>query len=210
MNAKPKSQALNRLRQQVEASKAAQHPDGVGADDTLIRTARAIFNEQISEFPLPAAEGRPAMVVTFQHAKMRHLEPTMQFFERISMSLDPSILTEIVSMISERQIKALSEGKPANAFDITGLGTEEIISKALGKTTLFLAIMRAVTRELPTLAPVFTNLTAEQFGELDVDEGSVVALGIFVTNYRFFTRNLLPTLMDFIASVARKNAEITK
>lgn len=171
----------------------------------LALAARSIFQGDQTEFAL--ANGTTVKIVP---AKMKHLDTVMTFFGAIAARLDPSVVTEIVNIVAERQIKAMAAGKQPSQIDLNDLGAEQIVVKALGKTTLVSALISAVAKELPTLAPAFTNLTQEQFEELDADEGMVVATGIFLVNYRFFTQSLRPIAMEFVQGLARKQQSVSK
>lgn len=135
-------------------------------------------------------------------AKTKQLPMVIRFFERVILSIDAESLGALVEMFADRQREAIAEGQDPKKIPLEEMSGVELVTKAFGKVSLFTQLFIAVADELPTLAETFTNLSAEEYGDLDADEGMLVAAGIFMQNYDFFSRTLPPILTAFMQSRA--------
>jgi Na+-transporting methylmalonyl-CoA/oxaloacetate decarboxylase gamma subunit len=111
-----------------------------------------------------------------------------------------SELHKIVSTVSAEQEAKIKAGTSPYSLDTT-----RMVQEAAGPDgAVYMKLLSGTLRTLPKLAPMFTDLTPEEFKELDADEAMIVAFGIFQRNYAFFTQRLLPVIAAFIAQQRRR------
>lgn len=197
---------VNRLKANVAAAKqkaAEQNPQTPEAASSnandLALAARSIFLGGQTSFALNS--GR---VVNVEPAKMKHLPFIMEFFGALTARIDSDQLIEIINTVADKQKLAMAAGKSPHEINLEELATKDLVNKLVGRSSLVMTLLGAVTAELPKLAPVFTNLSADEYGDLSMEEGALVAGGIFLVNYRFFTQSLRPILGEFIIGWASK------
>lgn len=199
---------VDRLKANVAAAKQKQADqeaktgvvqDAVSSANDLALAARSIFLGGQTSFALN--DGR---VVNIDPAKMKHLPLVMNFFGALVSRIDTGALVEIIETIADKQKLAMLAGKAPNEINLQELATGDLVTKLVGRSSLVMTLLGAVTAELPTLAPVFSNLTQAEYEDLTMEEGALVAGGIFLVNYRFFTQSLRPLLAEFIIGWASK------
>lgn len=178
----------------------------------LASAARAIFANDVNEFALDSGK-----VVTVSPGKMKHVPAIMGFFSAIMNRMDQEQLSALIDVVVAKQQEAVRAGKNPLAVDVKELAadvltgadsaedvTRKLVGTTLSTASLILGLTTAVLEELPAVVPHFTNLTEDEFGELSMDEAALVAGGIFIVNYRFFTQNLRPVMTAFLGGVMRK------
>jgi hypothetical protein len=164
----------------------------------LALTANTIFSNNQSEFML-----RNNKLCKVRPAKMKQLTLIMTFFNKIIARLDSQQLALLLDTIIRLQKEA--KAKTGNvSIDPKNIDSAALIEKYLGNASLVGMLLTAVFEEMPVMAPAFTNLTIEEFEDLDMDEAALVAGAVYTVNYGFFTRSLLPILTAFLNGLAKK------
>jgi hypothetical protein len=164
---------------------------------TLINAVHELFGDDRADCPIPSLGNR---MVKFKAAKFKHLEEISELVFSMIAGFSGSELNKIVSTVSAEQEAKIAAGDSPYALD-----TSRLVRDAAGPDgAVYMKLMSGCLRTLPKLAPMFTDLTAEEFGELDADEAMIVAFGIFQRNYAFFTQRLLPVIAAFIAQQKRR------
>lgn len=161
---------------------------------SIAAAAQAIFARNETHFTTD-----DGTVVIVQQAKTRHLRYAVEFIETLAGSMDASKFHNLVLTFAEAQQKAIAEGRDPNALD-----TAELARAALGNASLLLTVASQMTKELPTLVAVFTNLSVEQVDDLPAEELVMVVCKVLLVNYGFFTQTLRPILLSFAAEVLGK------
>ena len=185
-------------------AKKAQEESATQSNDMLL-AVNAIFNEGKNDVVLKSGK-----TVTIRPATMGQLPLVMLFFGDVMVGIDPSNFALLVDSIVHTQKLAIARGEDPNNIDLRELATDELVSKAFNHTSLLSLLLSAVFQHLPKLVTAFTNLTEEEFRSLELDEGALVAGGIFTLNYSFFTQSLLPILTAFMQSWASKSGKTLK
>lgn len=175
----------------------APEPDTSTPD--MLLAAIAIFDGGKNSTPL-----RSGKVLEIRPATMGHLPQIMLFFGGVVSGLDPSQLAQLIDSVVHSQKMAIARGEDPSKVDLRELATDELVAKSFGHASLLSSLFAAVFQLLPSLVESFTNLTEQEFRELELDEGILVAGGIFLLNYRFFTQSLPPILTAFMKSWASK------
>lgn len=175
--------------------------------DDLIAATFALFEQGASTFTITNPDGSPGKLVEIYPAKMKHMAQVMRFFSDVAGALQESDLVKIIDLIASKQQQYMAEGKNPRSLNLKEVIAQEGASGAISNANLITLLLEAVFGYLPGVVAIFTNLTEEEFEELDFDHGALVAFGIFTVNYDFFIRRVLPTFLGFIRSLARENAK---
>lgn len=169
----------------------------VEATLAMLNACNELFGDVKSETKLPSlGEDR---VVQFKPAKFKHLEQITVLFESMAAGFTNSEMVTMVKQVSAQQEAAINQGESPYKID-----TQGFVSQVAENGGLVAKLMTKSLQTLPLLAPMFTDLTPEEFGELDVDEAMIVAFGIFARNYNFFTHRLPPVIAAFTASLKNR------
>lgn len=173
------------VRKPVARALDAESKSLQDATETLFGTA---------ENPLILCDGK---TIVIGPAKTKHLGILLDFFFAILVRMNKEQLVAIVETI-EKHIR-----KNARLTDGTKepVSLEEVIGTILGRGSLILSLFHATFEVLPTLVEAVANISGEEFGELDTDEGVLVAATVFMVNYDFFSRNL-PLALQALAARA--------
>lgn len=182
--------------------KAAPAPDTSATD--LMLAATAIFDGGKNTFT-----ARSGKEVVIQPATMGHISRVMLFFSGVVSTMDPSSFAQLIDSVVHAQKMAIARGEDPSNVNLRELATDELVNKAFGHTSLLTQLFASVFDLLPDLVAAFTNLSSEEYRSLDPDEGMLIAGGIFLLNYRFFTQSLLPMLTAFMKSWASKKGAAT-
>lgn len=160
----------------------------------MLNAVHELFADTGSSMTLPLSK----IDVEFSPAKFKHIEEITLLFSALVQGLSSSELKGVMEMVSAQQEGQVNAGVSPYAID-----TELLVKQATGNGSLALKMLSGISGQLPHLVAMFTNLTPEEFGELDVDESMMVAFHIFSRNYSFFTQRLLPVI---VASAAKLNS----
>ena len=172
----------------------------VNENHDLILAAQAIFADQSNSFK--ASNGK---MVIIKPATMAQVPAVMRFFSAVVNGMDQGALAKLITEIVVKQNAQITAGEDPSKIDLKTLDPEPLVQKAFGNASLLMTLLTATAEELPKLVASFTNLSEAEFGTLNIDEGALLAAGIFTCNYGFFTRSLPPILMAFMKSWASRN-----
>jgi hypothetical protein len=142
-------------------------------------------------------------VVEIRTAKVKTLREITSLIGSYIGNYTPEELLLLIGMTAKAQEELTNEG--ANPFQ----QTLDKIKSFVGGAEMVARITTSGLEFGGELVPMFTNLTVDEFDELSVEEGSIVAYSIFGRNYHFFTQRVRPVVAAFIAHRARQ-AEKTK
>jgi hypothetical protein len=201
------------LPKPVPRTKAPEAQPPVAQDESALQRAlETIFADgNYGQFPL-----RDGRLVVVQTAKTKHLTIVTEFFKNLIGALNTDQVAGLLAIVTTAQEEAIRlTGNPkqlslelivAAALGVTPGDTKLDYSKVLGNGAnlmqLILGILGPALDTLGASAARFTNLTPDEYGELDLDEGAVVLLAVFMANYSFFTQTLPPVLQAFLAAWA--------
>lgn len=181
----------------------------VSEHDDLIAAAFAVFQDGGSSFHLPSlgkdADNKPRMV-TIRPARMGQIAEIMKLFREMAQTISHSQIAEAIKIIANVQQQKMAAGENARDLDIAKLAAAELNIDGVQKVSLVSLFMETAASHLPTLVTIFSDLTEEQFKEMDLDEGAMCCFAIFTLNYDFFTRRLLPILLAFAQSLVAQKA----
>jgi uncharacterized protein YkvS len=155
----------------------------------LLNAVHELFGDVASSCTLPTSN----LTVNFFPAKFRHLDEITQLYSEIVSGLTNSELTSMMKEVSKRQEGLINEGVSPYLTDPTGI-VQEVMANG---GSLALKLVSGLTGVTPKLAAMFTDLTEEQFKDLELDEVMLVVYAIFARNYNFFTQRLLPLIAVF-------------
>lgn len=172
-------------------------------DSDLILAATAIFGGTKNQFTLKSGKE-----VVIRPAGMKETSLIVRFFQTLMNNIDPELIGGLVELIAERQKAAIIAGQDPNNIDMAALSGVELVTRTLEKANLLMEVMAVSMEQLPGLAPIFTNLTLDEYEALELDEGLLVAGGIFMLNYSFFTQKLPPLFKVFMKSWVSKNPAV--
>lgn len=176
------------------AKKPAIKPSrpAVEADNPLsaiAATANALFGPDGNAY-CTLGNGRK---VVFKPAKMKHLTSLVSFFETGLKTLSDEHLLQLVTLATSFRSRAKSlEDMQAEAID---KGADDLVRKAIGSSQSLLMMFRALLEVLPKFASTLSDITVEEYDELDITDCQIIILGIFAVNYTFFTQSLRPILL---------------
>ena len=158
----------------------------------LLAVVDRIFAESVSEFTAPSN----GTVIKFPRAKLKQLGAATRLFQSIAERVPEERIAELLDLVIAEQKQLLAEGKSVHDMN---LNASNIITKALGNRSLLFEVFAACTEELSKVVAVFTNISVDEYEELDLEEQLIVAAGIFAVNYNFFTQSLPPILRAIFA-----------
>jgi hypothetical protein len=171
----------------------------VASADTLASIVDEMFGaEGRTTFTL-----RSGKVVTFHQARFKHIAKITALFQEMLNRIPKDKFKEMIDMVVTAQVGAMKEGKSQAELD---LNAANMIEKALGENSLLLSVFSTIMDILPNFVPQFCDLSADDFGELDLDEALVVASGVVAVNYSFFTQTLPPLLKRIFGGWKQKGA----
>lgn len=181
-----------------------QHDTAASAVDQenndLIAAAHNIFEGGKNELTLSTGK-----VAVIRPAKMKQLTGMMKFFRDVIGALSQSQLAQMIGIISEAQRKQIDAGEDPRNIDLRQLAQNELLhGDTFGSVSIISLLLEAVSTYLPDFVVMFTNLTKEDYEELDIDEGALLIMGIISLNYDFFSQRLLPVFLGFMKSVLQQ------
>ena len=179
----------------------AQQITGSDGFQDFSSAATAIFGGESKEVMLPSL-GR---VVHIQPATMKQLPLVIGFFRDMLIGMDQEAVAGLVEIISDRQREAMQAGQGPNSVPVEEIASQALVGKAFKNVSLIAMLLSATLGCLPKVVPAFCDITADEFDLLPPDEGMLLAGGIFMVNYGFFTQSLPPLLTAFMKAWASKN-----
>lgn len=172
--------------------------DPIAVRSSLATSLTALFAGTSTKAPL-----RSGREVTFLPAKMRHLNKLIEVFETALNSVSQEEFEDLINLIVDQQAAAQASGKDATDIDVA-----EAVRVGKYNMTLVRKMFVACTTILPQIVPLFTDLSSDEYDDLEIDEGILVPVGIIAVNYPFFTQNLLPALSGLFSSMMRERARM--
>lgn len=173
--------------------------------DDLILAAKALFGGDVNYLKLKSKAGKP---VVLKPSTMAQLPVLMRFFTAVIKSMDAQSIATLVRLLSGAQQRQIAKGLDPNAIDVApggdveGFMKDSSTAKLMDYAGLLTQVMTAGLEQLPELAEAYTTLSAEEYELLPPDEGMIIAGGVFLMNYHFFTQRLLPIFAAFMKSQA--------
>jgi hypothetical protein len=164
----------------------------------------AIFEEGKTTFKVPSS----GKIVKIGAATMESLSLVMEFFKLVAGALETHQMATLIDLVGDEQKKLIARGIDPRKANLNDLATAELVTKAFGNISIISVLMAALFDHLPKFAVAFTDLSEEEFKKLEYDEGVLVVMGIFVLNYHFFIRRLLPMCVGFIRSTVSANQKL--
>jgi hypothetical protein len=158
-----------------------------------------IFGDSRTDFTLKSGK-----LVTFQPAKLRQLGSIVEFLRLLLDRISPDALTSLLQAIANEQEKALEQGKSHNDVRMEAVN---LITKALGHNSLILGVLASTIEYLPPLISSFCDMTTEEVDNIDLDDMTVVVMGILSVNYSFFTQSLPPIVRSAFQGWQAKNKQ---
>lgn len=135
--------------------------------------------------------------IPIKPAKVKHLRQITQFVQDFVNQFEGQELLTLLSGVSQIQQQKISEGVSPYS-----LNTGEVVKQVAGHASLLLRIFQSGVDSFSRLAPVFSDITVEEFEDLDMDDAALVVFAIFGRNYHFFTLRVLPVIQGSIARIA--------
>lgn len=187
------------MKKTPAAPETPEVPDNsVEVTAALLNAAHELFADVASTTVLPTS----GIKVTFFPAKFRHLDEITQLYASIVSGFTNTELTSMMKTVSAQQEDLIKEGVSPYLTDPAGL-----VKQALGDGgSMTLKLLNGLTDVTPKLVSMFSDLTAEQFKDLEMDEVALVVYAIFARNYNFFTQRLLPLIAVFTANHLKTRA----
>jgi hypothetical protein len=201
------------MTQNAESLTAGDAQSAMDVSDLLL-VAQTIFTDGVNEFT--TNDGK---VVKLTTAKMKHLATITRFMNAVVGKVDQKSLAAIVTSILVKQKAALAKGQDPNKIDVREMAesvlmdgapkdeaakSEFVVTRSVNYVSIMFSLTAALMEELPDVVPAFTNLTKAEFEDMDPAEATIVAGGIFLMNYRFFTQSLRPVLGLITVNLVRK------
>lgn len=132
--------------------------------------------------------------VAIRAAKVKHLRQITEFVQTFIQNFEPEELVTLLKRVSERQQHLIAEGSSPYSLDTSG-----IVKEVAGEASLLLRIISTGIEAFAKLAPIFSEVTSEEFEDLELDDAALLVFGIFGRNYHFFTQRVLPVIQGSIA-----------
>lgn len=167
----------------------------LGAVDELFDDAESSITVQITNEDAEGNDLPPVdKEVNFKACKVKHIGPLTKLVQAMAMGLGDAEMIKVLDYVSGKQQAQLAAGVSAYA-----LNTEELVNEVVVTGSLIGQLLSGASEILPHYVSIFTNLTEEEFGNIDPIQGCLVAYGIFARNFSFFTRNTPLLSRAFIA-----------
>lgn len=175
------------------ASKADANPAplaGATEEGGLAAAADVLFGTD--ENPLTLRDGTRIVV---SRAKVAHVGLLLHFFNLLVANLSKEDIITLVTLIAETRAKRVPD-----------LSVEELVTQVFGRSSLLVSVFQATYEAMPKIVSALTPLTEEQWSNMDMDEGVLLAFTVFEVNYHFFSQNLPHATRVFLALAAKKVA----
>lgn len=157
-------------------------------EGALAQAADVLFGTD--ENPLVLRDGKRISVA---RAKVAHVGLLLHFFNLLVANLSKEDIVTLVTLIEETRTGV----KP-------DLSIEALVGQAFGRSSLLVSVFQATYEAMPKIVTALTPLTEEQWSNLDMDEGVLLAVSVFQVNYHFFSQNLPHAMRVFLALAAKK------
>ena len=201
-----------------EGVKAPPPPAEPVAEEGLALAARTIFTSgDYGKFTL-----RNGNILEIKMAKTRQIGELTAFFKSVAGAIPDTDFGKLLAIVAEAQTRALKvSGSTGNldprqiSLDIlatTALGikpgedvdVEQVVKNGMNVSSILIGIVGAILAEVAVFASCFTNLSKEEFLDLDIDEGALALAAVFMGNYSFFSQTLPPIFKGLVGAWAAK------
>lgn len=126
--------------------------------------------------------------VIFKRAGIVQLGKATEFINLLIERADKGRIDAFLTLVAKEQKALMDEGK--SVHDIN-LNNTKLLQGALANGPLLLSLFSSMADAIPRFVSIFTNMTEETYAdELVLDEQLVIAAGVLITNYAFFTQSL--------------------
>lgn len=157
----------------------------------LSSAAEVLFGTE--DNPLELRDGRKIVV---QRGKVAHVGLLLGFFTALVENMSKDDIVTLVQLIEESRNKEAGAAAPRSV--------EELVGQVFGRSSLLIAVFQATFSTLSKIAAALTPLSEEDWQQLDMDEGALVAFTVFQVNYSFFSQSLPQAMKVFLALVGKK------
>lgn len=176
----------------------------LGAVDELFDNAESFITVQITGEDAEGNDLPPVdKQVNFRACKVKHIGPLTKLVQAMAMGLGDEEMVKVLDYVSGKQQEKLAAGVNAYALD-----TEALVNEVVVTGSLIGQLLAGAADLLPRYVSTFTNLTEEEYGNIDPIQGCLVAYGIFARNFSFFTRNMPLISRAFIAVFQQRLGKI--
>lgn len=141
--------------------------------------------------------------VIFNRAGIVQLGKITKFINLIIENTDKQKIDAFLQLVAKEQTAMLAEGKSVQDINLNSAG---LLTKALKNHNLLLDLFGMFAAELPEFISIFSTCTADDYEALALDEQLVIAAGILIVNYAFFTQSLPPIMRSIAKALSAKNA----
>lgn len=174
----------------------------IDAQHTMTQAANDLFeNCEAAIIVLPIS----GKTVNIQAAKFKQINELVQFVTTFLSNLDQDKVMHLITRVSDFQEAAIKAGQ-----DPYKLGTLSRIKDMVGDAGIIAEIMGNGLGELPKLVGMFSDLTADEFNDLELDEAFLVGLHILGRNYHFFIQRCAPVIRAFVMLLQSKGKKAGK
>lgn len=139
--------------------------------------------------------------VNFPRTGIKQLGKATAFVNKIAGTAVPESLNQFLALAATEQKRLLEEGKSVHDINLNHNG---LLETALGNHSLLLGIFSAVADVLPEVVAIFSTITEAEYESLSLDEQLIIAAGILIVNYSFFTQSLPPIIKSAMRAVNAK------
>lgn len=148
---------------------------------------------------------RSGQVVQIYPAKVKHLRSIVDYVSEFVGGFQESELVQLIAKVSKRQEQAIDAGESPYTLD-----TESIVKEVAGEADLIMRLVQSGVEALPKYVTLFSDMTVEQFEDLELDEAAVIGFAIFGRNYHFFTQQALPVILGSIGRLRAMTSQSPK
>lgn len=131
--------------------------------------------------------------VIIHTAKVKHLREITDFVTDFLQKFTQEEIVQLIAMTTRAQEDLIKEGE--NPY-VNFMGQ---IKTYIGGAAILAKVIKTVTDVAPRFLSLFTDMTIEDFDELELDEASMVSYAIFGRNYHFFSQKVRPAIRGCIA-----------
>lgn len=154
--------------------------------NTLEQALDGIFAGTVTEFTTTTG-----VQVHFPRAGIVQLGKATKFINLLIERADKIKVDAFLKLVAGEQAALLAEGKSAHDINLNNV---KLLGKALDNGPLLMSLFGSMADALPEFVAIFTTIKEDDYAALTLDEQLVIAAGILVVNYSFFTQSLPPII----------------
>lgn len=170
---------------------------------------------------------RDGRTLVVKMAKTRQIGELTTFFKSVAGAVPDTDFGQLLAIVAEAQTIALKKSGGVKTLDprqislqllaATALGItpenadnldyKDVVKRGSNVTGILVGILGAILGEVAVFASYFTNLSKDEFLDLDIDEGALALGAVFMANYSFFSQTLPPIFKALVGAwAARRTA----